>query len=151
MLTQIAALAVVGAAATFALVVAGLWWLLSQAPTSYVYEIEPSPDRTISLVTEASVEVAPTADTAYDVYLVGGAFTPRVQLGRYFHGGPEAGDGWREDRRVNVCMLRYPFTGPGDAAELVANVKGARGDVASVRVTKDCPPPVLKSWKWRWG
>jgi hypothetical protein len=150
-LVKILALAGVGLIAGYGLLILAFGLLLTAGPAPYIYIVEPSPDRAMSLVTRVDGGGGATNPAREDVYLVGATFQSQADLGSYFHGGSEAGDGWRTNRQVNVCMLRYPFETQSDAADSIVKVTPSAGPVATVRVTKQCPPKLLKAWHWRWG
>jgi hypothetical protein len=139
-------LAAGGLALAGVLLMVGFGLLLTIGPEMYVYKVVPGPDRTVSLVVRDDIGGGPTSPAIGDVYIVGSSFERPTFVGRYFHGELTRVDGWRGPRTVNVCMLRYPFETPGDAEDVLVERPGVRG---GIRVTKACPPEVLKAWNWR--
>lgn len=112
-------------------------------PTPYVYFVESSPDRSLSRVMRVDLGGGPTISSPSDVYVVGRSFDERAEIGSFDHGGATALDGWRGNRAINVCMLRYPMNAeaPPAKASIVATTVG--GQVAKISVGWDCPAEVL--------
>ena len=142
-LVQIALLAGLGLLVAFVALVVGFALLLGAGSSMYVYEVEPSPDRMVSMVTTVDMSGGVTVGPTNNVAIVGDRFDRKVEIGAYEHGGWEPGDGWRGSRTVNVCMLRFPMTEPGDVKSVAAVVTAA-GRAETVRVTRECPAEFLK-------
>lgn len=114
------------------------------SPTPYVYFVDPSPDRSMSRVTRVNFGGGATVSAVSDVYLVGADFDERVEIGWYDHGGPTALDGWRGNRAINVCMLRYPLNQDMPPVKPSVLAKSVGGQSTQVRVSWDCPTEVLR-------
>jgi hypothetical protein len=146
MLVQIAVVAALGVLGSYVVLVLLLGSLLAGGGSLYIYNVEPGPDRTVSLITKDELSGGATGSASSEVSIAGSSFESAVDVGSYDHGGPEPGDGWRGDRTVNVCMLRYHLGEPDDVKSSV-NVRTVSDQAATIRITRECPPEVIRAWE----
>jgi hypothetical protein len=149
-LREILLLVVYGCSAA-GLVLFGLWAVVAigivmaaySIGTPYVHEVEPGPDRTISLVRRVDLGGGATVAAVSHVALVGDSFDREVKLGSFSDGGWSKGDGWRHSGSVNVCMLRYRFDEDEPQSPQVVALTDSTGTPTAIVVSQNCPPEML--------
>lgn len=139
----------VGLAAAYVLLILGVGLMLGGSTTPYVYYVEPSPDRLLSRVTRIDYGGGVTVSVTSDVYVVGRSFEEQAEVGAYDQGASSRFDGWRGNRAINVCMLRYRLSAEAPPPKPRVTVRDLNGVAASVGVSWDCPPEVLEWNKGR--
>jgi hypothetical protein len=110
--------------------------LLLAGPGYDVYEVYPSPDRTLSWVRVVDLGGA-TIQAQSDVAIVGPTFDHIRYVGGYEGWSWSRADGWRGQQSLNVCGLTDDLTRPQDRVSDV-EATTSTGAIAAIHVTRDC-------------